>query len=79
MTMTIETMVLIANARSFQRELVIAKLEAELLPPDLESGDVEWRKGWNERTRSLVEFLRRDSLQVTTGDRFDTSDEPGGK
>jgi hypothetical protein len=47
------------NARQFERELIAAKLEAELLDEnqgdDFERG---YRRGWNARAKSCVEELR---------------------
>lgn len=55
------------GAKEFQREIIIAKLEAELLqypmaPNERDHRDLEldnaYRKGWNDRARALVEWLR---------------------
>ncbi len=49
-----------ANARSFERELIIAKLKAEALDESgpVDSGDDhDYRVGWNQRARSIVEML----------------------
>jgi hypothetical protein len=50
----------VQNARSFERELLVAKLEAELFN-DGEGADEHergFRAGWNSRARSIVEQLR---------------------
>lgn len=54
------------NARSFERELLIAKLEAERLGPVShraddprdEQMDNAYRRGWNDRAESLIAMLR---------------------
>lgn len=50
------------NARCFERELIAAKLEAELfIVPQGDERERAWRDGWNERARSLIRELRGGS------------------
>ena len=63
------------NARSFERELLIAKLEAEMLATDPGNSEIEWRKGWNTRALSLIEALREPPVH----ERFDTTESDGSK
>ena len=55
-----ERAIVATNARQFERELLAAKLEAELLQVDglADASDLEWRKGWNARATSIVAGLR---------------------
>ncbi len=57
------------EVRSFQRQLLIAKLEAEMLDCTPPHGDIEWRKGWNTRAQALIDFLRSEESPVH--ERFD--------
>lgn len=49
----------VQNARVFERELLIAKLEAELFIEE-QGDDIEqaYRRGWNARARACIEELR---------------------
>lgn len=50
---------IMVNARSFERELLVAKLEAELFIEE-QGDDIEqaYRRGWNARARACIAELR---------------------
>jgi hypothetical protein len=58
----------VQNARSFERELLIAKLKAEMFETSspTTAADKAWREGWNQRAKSLIEQLGGEVDEVTS-------------